>query len=276
MNNNTNGMGGGFRPLSGSRGEGRAARIERLAAQREQIRVREEQMREREDRLVQTLTDRMNAAINDRNMDSQVRINKIENFKNQNQMILEKRAQRESELAEQEAMITQMVLEETTRREERQSREERYEDEEQAEDRRERRSITNLTEIAVSQDNLHELRRVRHTLAHEALHLEQAMDSIPANFVKMGINEGIVPVEGISEIHAPVDIIVSHNPMRGNNNFVNNQHQKLTEGIGRIDAAITTTIANMYSNSLKMQEDYLDNYRQEQEGEQDERIDEEV
>jgi len=241
------------------RNDARAGRIDRLVDMRNSLREREDNLREREDARIQRLTERMNIELQDPELSQQRRTALIRNFNVQIEQIYRNRTDRENAATEKEAAIKQLILEEHTRPEERENQEEdRYETEEEATERRERERITGLTQIALSQDKISNLRQTRHAMAAEAGHLERAMDSDVANMLKVGVVQ-----RGDS-----LEIITSFSSMRGNDNFVNNQYNKLREGIARIDASIMHSIASMYQTSANTQEAYLAENRQDENDEE--------
>jgi len=247
---------GGIRTLTqgGSRAEGRGARIERIVRMRTQLREREEQIRKREDKLIERLSERMQEVVSNREMSSTMRTLTIQNFTNQIAMIHETRAKREEANAEKEATLTQLILDENTNPKNRTPREdEQNEDEEEAALRRERESIASMTRIAVGMDNLHALRRTRYTLVSEQGHLSRALDA-DTNFTKIGV---------VERGPADFEVIVSRHPMRVSGNWVYDQYNKLSAGIGRIDAAIQSGIAQMYQESTRTQELHLASHRHE-------------
>jgi len=240
--------------MGSQRSEGRSGRIDRLAQMRNQLRERDNMATERENKLIERLHERMNQAASRPDLTREQRVQIINNFTRQIELLVENRANREAEAAEKEAMINQMILDESGRVEERERAEEnRYEDEEEAEKRRERESIANMTQMAINSDILHSLKRTRHSLAAEAGHLARAMDSAAANMSKVGV----VPRGLPGDPNAEFDVIISRNPIRGGDNWTSNQYNKLREGIARTDAAILSRISSMYHDSLKEQEAYL-------------------
>lgn len=242
----------------GQRNDGRAARVDRLNQIRNQMRSQEAQVQKREDAQIR----RINAQISEIRFNSDVsvesRTKALNNLEMRIQRILEVRAEREVEFAGKDAMIDQMLMKENTSVEKRETRDEVcYEDEEETEARAERRQMADLAEADMSVSNLHTLRSTHNSLSSEAMHLRHAMDSESANFTKIGV----VPRGN----YIDVDIIISRNPMRGTDNWVNNQYTNLNRAMARTDAMINSAIASMYRDSVQMQESQLAQYRQEQE-----------
>ena len=159
---------------------------------------------------------------------------------NEISQILQDRADRGAELAEFEAMVNQMIIDNATRAEERDRVEDNSnETEEEREERHEREGLMNLTEIAVHQDNLHANRSLRHQMASEAWHLRRAIGAESSNIVMENSRD---------------DMFVSTLKPGG---FVETQHTKLHSGMGALDASMLNTIADMYQTSTQNQEEYL-------------------
>jgi len=241
-----------------ARNDTRTGRIDRLTDMRARLREREDAQRKREDARIQRLGERMNTQLQNPELTAEMRTQIIRGFNMQIEQIYRNRADREAEAAEKEAAIMQMILEENTRPEQREEQEEsRYESDEEAKERIERERLTGLTQIAISQDRITALRQTRAAMANEAGHLRAAMDSDVASMAKVGV----VP-RGDS-----VEVITSFNPIRGNDNFVNNQYNKLREGISRLDASIMHATATMYQQSASAQEAYLAENKQDDDDE---------
>jgi len=242
----------------GQRNDGRAARVDRLNQIRSQMRSQEMQVQKREDAQIRRINAQISEVVHNSEMSVENRVRTANNLTMRIQRILEVRAEREVEFAEKDAMIDQMLMKESTSAEKRETQDEvRYEDEEEAEARAERRQMAGLAEADMNMSNLHTLRSTRNSLSNEAMHLRHAMDSEAANFTKIAV----VPRGN----NIDVDIIISRNPMRGADNWVNNQYTNLNRAMARTDAMINSTIASMYRDSVQMQESQLAQYRQEQE-----------
>ncbi|MCL2855851.1 MAG: hypothetical protein FWE21_09580 [Defluviitaleaceae bacterium] len=240
-------------------GRGRNSQRENIMQARQQDRQRELKIRAREDERIADLQERMGEALANRELSLDTRKMMAQSFADRIAQIHRQRADRETAAAELEAMRTQALIEANTAPENRRNQDEdKYETREEAEEARNRAQIDGLTRIAAGMDNVASLRQVRTSVVSELGHLERAMDSPAANFIKIG---GLG--QNADVLMAGQGIVVSQHIGRGADDFRNHQAGRLNQAIGRIDGAINMSIANMYRESTRLQENRMGEYEEE-------------
>ena len=239
------------RTLGGHRQAGNKTGLrDRIMQERLQDRKRELRLREREDERINALHEKMAKINSCEDTSFDLKKLKLSGIAERINRIYEARAEREVFAAEREMMRTKALLEESARAaEEQPNRNESQKDPEEIEEAGQRDSIAGLSRIAAKKDRLSTLSHTRAVLVRDTGYIQRALEHENSNKVKIGVIPGGAGGD---------EWVLSVQSGRGNpNDFRNRQLNKLQPGIINTTAAIHHTIASMYKESSKMQENRL-------------------
>lgn len=236
---------GAMSMVGSGRANSRAARRESIMLNRVEERRRELQKREKENERIGKIMAQISEVKASSTMSAKLAQRVIAGLQMQIEQIYEAREAREIFAVEMEMARKHIVFNDLMQPEEKPENGlyEEPKEPEEAKEENQRLKMSSLMRLVASKENLAVKSQVRATLAMEAGQLRQAMESPNSNTTKMGFGGG--------------EAIISSHSGFGGDDFRNRQYNQLIRGIAGMDAAIKSTISNMYRESAKLQEEYL-------------------